>query len=139
MRKLSCFNGAVSRGLLANGYDASKVLAAVNAVICSIEPDESKTVVTAKATLAGRVTEKNGDKRTVTVTETEKRKSDKIAYSPQLALYALSTAADSLVDRHGVVFEITAFAPDVALWLNRDTFRLEETKRTETPVVGEPA
>ena len=134
MNKLNYFNGAVSAALTRNGYDSAKVLSAVNAVVCGIEARADKTKVTTKATLAGKVTEKAGDKRTITIRESERRQSAAIAYSPQLALYALSSACDQLTDRHGVSLEIGEFPPAVALWLSRDSFRLPKAV-----AIGEPA
>ena len=134
MNKLNCFNGAVSAALTRNGYDSAKVLSAVNAVVCGIESRSDKTKVTSKATLAGRITEKAGDRRTVTIRESERRQSEAVAYSPQLALYALSSACDQLTDRHGVSLEIGEFPLSVALWLSRDSFRLPKPTAIGEPV-----
>ena len=134
MNKLNCFNSAVSAALIRNGYDSAKVLSAVNAVVCGIESRSDKTKVTSKATLAGRITEKAGDKRTVTIRESEKRQSAAIAYSPQLALYALSSACDQLTDRHVVSLEIEEFPPEVETWLSRDSFRVNRPAAIGEPV-----
>lgn len=134
MNKLTCFNGAISAALTRDGYDSGKVLSAVNAVICGIEARADKTKVVTKATLAGKETEKHGDKRTVTIRESERRQSAAIAYSPQLALYALSSACDQMTDRHGVSLEIGEFPPAIALWLSRDSFRVNRPAAIGEPV-----
>lgn len=134
MNKLNYFNDAVSRALTRKGYDGNKVLSAINAVVCGIEARSDKTKVAAKATLAGKVSEKAGDRRTVTIRESERRQSEAVAYSPQLALYALSSACDALTDRHGVSLEIGEFSPEVEMWLSRDSFRVNRPAAIGEPV-----
>lgn len=125
MKQLSAFNGAVTAVLLSLNLNSSKVLTAVNSWVGQQnagEGKDDKVTVEAGAKLSGKVTEKNGDKRVITIKETEKRVA-KRSWTWQGGLYALSTACDEMIDRHGVVLAISELPREIEVQVCRDTFR----------------
>lgn len=135
MKQLNTFNGAVTKAIHGMGLDSLKVLTAVNAWVGQQNAGDSegdKVTVEAGAKLSGSVTKKGEDKRVITIRETEKR-SAKRQWTWQGGLYALSSACDDLVNRHGVTLEVTELSPEIAKALDRDTFKAK-TAPVETPV-----
>lgn len=135
MKQLTSFNGAVTAALLSLGLNSSKVLVAVNSWVGQQnagDGKDDKVTVDAGAKLSGRVTEKNGDKRIITIKETEKRVAKRV-WTWQGGLYALSSACDEMVDRHGVALTISEFPKEIEAQILRDTFRDKPTANTPEP------
>ena len=138
MKELASFNGAVTAAIHSLGLNSRKVLNAVNAWVGSLEVSDSpeskdKVDITAKAKLSGKVTAKGDDKRVITIVESEKRKVVR-KHTWQGALYALSTACDELVERHGITLEISTFSPEIESALSRDSFRDKASAPVAAPV-----
>lgn len=136
MKKLESFNGAVTSAIHRLGLDSVKVLNAVNGWVGQVnvgDGKDDKVDVTAKAKLSGKVTSKSGDKRVVTITESEKRVA-KRAWCWQGGLYSLSTACDELVDKHGVALEVTELSPEIEKEIDRDSFRVPAMRNEASPL-----
>lgn len=141
MKPIECFNGAVTSVLHNLGLDSVKVLNAVNSWVGEINHGEGKddTIkVSTGAKVSGMVTKKAGDKRIVTITESEKRVA-KRAWTWQGALYALSTACDDMVARHGVCIEVTELPAEVREKVCRPSFEAQREPIPEPAPTTVPA
>lgn len=121
MKHIQSFNGAVTSLLSRLGYDSKAVLAACNAWRGGVKAGEEKA--TGETKLVGAITSKGQDNRTLTVRDSVKTVAKKLSYSAPGALIALSDALTALTDRHGVRLELAEFPPEIAEWLDRDSFR----------------
>lgn len=133
MKQLETFNGAVTSCLHEMGLSSVKVLNAVNAWVGSVnigDGQADKVDVTAGAKLSGSVTKKGEDKRVITIKESEKRTA-KRSWTWQGGLYALSTACDDLVNRHGVALTVSELPQEIAKAIDRDTFKTAKAPAPE--------
>lgn len=132
MKRLDTFNGAVTAVIHGMGLSSVKVLNAVNAWVGNVnigDSDKDEVKVDAGAKLSGSVTKKGEDKRVITIRESEKRTA-KRSWTWQGGLYALSTACDDLVNRHGVALIVTELPQEIAKAIDRES--LKEAGKPET-------
>lgn len=121
VKHISSFHGAVTALLTKQGYDSVAVLAACNAWRGSVKPSEEEAKT--KVTLSGRVNADGDDKRKLAVSDTVRSSAKKIGWTAPGALLALSDALRQLTEKHEASVILTEFSPDIADWLDRDTFR----------------
>ena len=134
MKQLTSFNGAVTSILHSLGLSSVKVLHAVNAWVGQQNAGDDagdKVTIEAGAKLSGTVTKKGEDKRVVTIRETEKR-SVKRAWTWQGGLYALSSACDDLVNRHGVSLTVTELPAEIEKAIRRESFMAKDSAPAES-------
>ena len=104
------------------GLDSKVVLDACNAWRGSVVADSSKTKSKSEVKLGGRVLKDGEDKRNLAVHDSIKETA-KVEYSPAGALISLSDALRVLSERHDASVKLIEFPPEIADWLDRDTFR----------------
>lgn len=122
MKHVSSFHGAVTSLLTRQGYDSSVILDACNAYRGSIKALEAD--VTSETKLAGKVTAKGDDKRTLAFKDKEITKASKVSYAAPGALLALSDELKRVTERHGATVTLESFPYEIAAWIDRDSFRM---------------